>query len=211
MAYSYPVQSDVTKCNIWCTEIINIVQKKLKNYFTFDIRLIGSGEKRLVTQNGDGCFDLDYNLIIKKDKCGLLNEPNEIKKLFTRAFSDILKKKVRGITHSCDSSSVVTNEIIIDDKLVFKFDVAIIVEGDDDCYYKLVNNKYNASCIWNKVPESQGYMDRYNIIKEEGLFSDFKEEYLRLKNIHLSKQDGVKSFSIFLETLNNIEQRYGTR
>ena len=28
--------------------------------------------------------------------------------------------------------------------------------------------------------------------------------YLDLKNMHLSKQDGVKSFSIFLETLNEV-------
>ena len=54
-------------------------------------------------------------------------------------------------------------------------------------------------------------MERYNLVKNNGKFSEFKKEYLRLKNLHLSRQDGIKSFSIFLETLNNIEQKYGTR
>ena len=141
MAYSYPIQNEVTQCNIWCTKIINLVQEELNKYFTFDFRLIGSGEKRLVTADGDKCFDLDYNLILKKDKKDLLGDPKRIKLLFVNAFSKILKANVKGYTHSCDSTSIVTNKIIIEDKLVFKFDVAIIVQGDDDCYYKLINNK----------------------------------------------------------------------
>ena len=207
MAYYYPTQNEVTQCNKWCTAIIKQVQKRLSDYFTFDIRLIGSGEKRLVTANADECFDLDYNLILKKDKADLLDNPEKIKKLFVDAFSSILKKSVDGYTHSCDSSSVVKNKIIIENKLAFEFDVAIIVQGDDDCYYKLINNKKNNSYIWNKVPDSKNYMERYNTIKKNVGIVPFKKEYLRLKNLHLSKQDGVKSFSIFLEALNNIEQK----
>ena len=38
------------------------------------------------------------------------------------------------------------------------------------------------------------------------LFPQFKERYLELKNMHLRQQDDVKSFSIFLETLNEFYQ-----
>ena len=48
MAYRYPPQREVTKLNKWCLDIIHEVQYDLKDYFTFDIKLIGSGEKRLV-------------------------------------------------------------------------------------------------------------------------------------------------------------------
>ena len=39
-------------------------------------------------------------------------------------------------------------------------------------------------------------------IKENGEWDNFKDRYLELKNMHLRRGDGVKSFSIFLEALN---------
>ena len=82
MAYTYAKQRDVTELNKWCLDIIHNVQRDLKEYFTFDIRLVGSGEKRLVTMDSNGLFDLDYNLIIQRDKQDLINNPKTIKNLF---------------------------------------------------------------------------------------------------------------------------------
>lgn len=74
MPYIFPPQKETTELNKWCLSIIHNVQRLLKDYFTFDIRLIGSGEKRLVTQNENECFDLDYNLIIQRDKQDLIGK-----------------------------------------------------------------------------------------------------------------------------------------
>lgn len=84
MAYKFAKQSEVKELESWCMDILHAVQEEVRDYFTFDIRLIGSGDKRLVTQNSDESFDLDYNIILQRDKKGLLNNPKQIKdKLLT--------------------------------------------------------------------------------------------------------------------------------
>ena len=62
-----------------CEEIIKAVQVELKDFFTFQFKLIGSGEKQLITENReDGNFDLDYNLILQRDKMNLINKTLEM-------------------------------------------------------------------------------------------------------------------------------------
>lgn len=205
MPYTYAKQRDVTELNKWCLDIIHNVQYDLKDYFTFDIQLVGSGEKRLVTMDSNGLFDLDYNLIIQRDKQDLINNPKTIKNLFINAFKKELDEVVEGFNHVCDSTSVVKNKIIYGNRLQFKFDVAIMVKADNDSYYKLINDKTSNNYIWNQAKDSKNYMERFLAIKHAGLFEQFKDRYLELKNIHSRRGDDVQSFSIFLETLNDFE------
>ena len=53
MAYRFANQSEVKELTACCMKILYAVQDEVSDYFTFDIRLIGSGDKRLVTQNSD--------------------------------------------------------------------------------------------------------------------------------------------------------------
>lgn len=205
MLYTYAKQKDVTELNKWCLDIIHNVQYDLKDYFTFDIRLVGSGEKRLVTMDSNGLFDLDYNLIIQRDKQDLINDPKTIKNLFINAFKQELNEVVKGFNHVCDSTSVVKNKIIYGDRLQFNFDVAIMAKADNDSYYKLVNDHRTGNYIWNQVRDSKNYMERFLAVKHAGLFNRFKDRYLELKNFHSKRGDDVQSFSIFLETLNDFE------
>lgn len=202
MAYKFAKQSEVKELEAWCMEILHAVQDEVRDYFTFDIRLIGSGDKRLVTQNSDESFDLDYNIILQKDKKGLLDNPKQIKDIFVSRFNRVLKNCVSDYTHVSDSTSVITAKLIRNNKLRFSFDVAIIVEGDDGYFYRLTNDKNTGRYIWNQVKQSANYFERFKAVKEKGYWVKFKQRYLELKNMHLRRQDGVKSFSVFLETLN---------
>ena len=202
MAYRFANQSEVKELTACCMKILYAVQDEVSVYFTFDIRLIGSGDKRLVTQNSDESFDLDYNIILQKDKKGLLDNPKQIKDIFVARFNKVLKQCVSGYIHVSDSTSVVTVKIIRNNRLEFSFDVAIIVEGDDGYFYRLTHDKRTDRYIWNQVKQSANYFERFKAVKENGDWMEFKRRYLELKNMHLRRQDGVKSFSIFLETLN---------
>ena len=204
MAYKYAEQRAVTDLNKWCMNILHDVQKEVADYFTFDIRLIGSGDKRLVTQNAEDSFDLDYNIILQKDKKGLLDNPKQIKDIFIARFNKVLNRYIDNCYHTSDSTSVITIKNIQKGELLFSFDVAIIVEGNDGYFYRLTNDKNFNRYIWNRVKNSADYFEKFQRIKEEGLWLKFKNRYLEVKNWHLSRQDGVKSFSIFLETLNEV-------
>lgn len=162
MAYKFAKQSEVKELESWCMDILHAVQEEVRDYFTFDIRLIGSGDKRLVTQNSDESFDLDYNIILQRDKKGLLNNPKQIKDIFVSRFNKILKECVSDYTHTCDSTSVITVKLIRNNKLHFSFDVAIVVEGDDGLFYRLINDKSTGRYIWNQV-------NKFDIANEDTL------------------------------------------
>ena len=200
--YKFAKQKDVRALTKWCDGIINEVQKEVKEYVTFSFNLIGSGGKKLVTQNGDEAFDLDYNLIIQKDKNGLIDDPKRLKDIIRHAFDDVLRENVEGFSGAGDSTSVLKVSITDGEKRVFSFDVAIYVEADNGYVYRLIHDKNTDRYIWNQVPKSKNYEDKIQAIKENGEWDNFKDRYLELKNMHLRRGDGVKSFSIFLEALN---------
>lgn len=205
MAYRFAKQSEVKEVNEWCRNILLEVQEDVNEYFTFDFRLIGSGEKRLVTQNSDNAFDLDYNIILQKDKKGLIDNPKRIKDIFLHSFNSILKKYVKKYIRVSDSKSVITIKLINNKSIEFSFDVAIMVEGDDGRFYRLMNDKNTGEYIWNQVEKSKNYFARFKNVKMRGKWVSFKKRYLELKNMHLKNQDKIKSFSVFLETLNEFE------
>lgn len=200
--FNFAKQKDVRALTKWCDGIINEVQNEVKEYVTFSFNLIGSGGKRLVTQNGDEPFDLDYNLIIQKDKQGLIDDPKRLKNIIRNAFDKVLRENVRGYNGAKDSKSVITITFADGVKRTFSFDVAIYVEADNGYMYRLINDKNSGRYIWNQVPKSKNYEDKMQAIKENGEWEDFKERYLELKNMHLRRRDDIKSFSIFLEALN---------
>lgn len=202
MSYHFAKIDDVKQLDCWCRSVLLDVQSEVKEYFTFDFRLIGSGERRLVTQNSKEAFDLDYNVILQKDKKGLLDNPKKIKDIFVDGFNKILSGQVEGYSHVCDSTSVVTIKIIHNNTINFSFDVAIVIEADDGYFYKLIHDKNSDRYIWNRIQNSKNYLARFKEIKKQGHWLDFKNRYLELKNMHLNNGDKIKSFSVFLETLN---------
>lgn len=200
--YRFANQQEVKGLTKRCEEIIKEVQVELKEYFTFSFNLIGSGGKKLVTQNAEEAFDLDYNLILQKDKQGLIDNPQRIKDIIRGAFDRVLKENVKNYKGSSDSTSVITASIVDNHRRTFSFDVAIYVEGDNGYLYRLIHDKKSQRYIWNQVPKSRDYEYKLQEIKEDGKWQDFKDRYLELKNMHLRRNDNIKSFSIFLETLN---------
>ena len=204
--YRFANQQDVKELAKWCEEIIKEVQKEVKEYLTFSFNLIGSGGKRLVTQNAEEAFDLDYNLVIQKDKQGLIDDPKRLKNIVRNAFDVVLRESVDGYNGAKDSKAVITITFSDGVKRTFSFDVAIYVEADNGYMYKLINDKNTGRYIWNQLTKSKKYEEKMQAIKENGEWENFKYTYLELKNKYLRSGNNVKSFSVFLEALNKFYQ-----
>lgn len=203
--YIYVSKEERDSLSKACEEIIHSVQKIVKEYFTFEYRLIGSGEKRLITRNGkDGPFDLDYNFILKKDKQELSSYPEKIKNIFINAFNEVNHELT--FEYASNSTSVITSKLVLGRKLEFSFDVAIMIEGNNGNLYKLIFDKISGRYLWNEVRKTKNYSTKFKRIKEEGYWEDFKERYLDKKNLHLKRNEEIPSFSVFLETLNEYFQ-----
>lgn len=198
--YHFVDQKICKTLRIKCEEILKAVQKELAGYFTFQFLLIGSGERRLVTQNEEGIFDLDYNLILMKDKKGLIDNPKRIKELFLNAFNKAYPK-----LSFQNSTSVITSCLRLGDVL-FSFDCAIVCEGNNGNLYKIVFDKPDRY-IWNEVRHTKDFNARYRYLLSENEFPNIRDLYLKKKNQHLRQNDGVQSFSILVETVNEIMQR----
>lgn len=189
-----------------CETIIKNVQTSwLKDYFTFQFNLIGSGSNNLITQNGDdGEYDLDYNFILQKDKQGLINDPKKIKELFILSFNKANPNL--GFKPAENSTSVITSKLIYGNRFRFSFDVAILCEGNDGNYLKIVQNKSNNQYYWNEVPHSRNYQTTIKLIKKKGKWNELRIRYLELKNLFLSRGEDIASFSILIQALNEIKQ-----
>lgn len=191
---------------VYCEEAILALQNELKDYFTFSFKLIGSGDTRLMMINGkDNSIDLDYNLVIQRDKRQLIGDPGRIKHLFMKELKDYFGKDVKV----SDSTQVITCNVGKMCGYKFSFDIAIIVDGNDGYMYKIVNDKNTTPTryIWNKIPKSKDYEYKFTALKRMGYWEDIKKLYKAKKNNYLKRQSDIASFSILIETVNEIIQK----
>lgn len=212
MAYQFATKKDVQAANKWCRSVLIDVQNLARDWFTFDFRLIGSGGKHLVTYNEGQPFDLDYNIIIQKDKQHLIQQPDQIKDIFFKAFQKAFGNGIEAFNPSSytkinNSKSVITVKNIEYGNLAFSFDVAILRQHPNGYLEKIIFDKKNNRYIWNQVKDSKDLNDKVLLVKQRLGWNAVRERYLDLKNDSLSNNDETKSFSIFIQVINEFYQK----
>ena len=202
--YKYVSKKEIRYIREYCEEIIKKIQKsKLKDFLTFSFYLIGSGKTNLITINGDnGTYDLDYNLILQKDKADLFSKPQKIKELFSKEFDK--ERNNFNIKKIENSSSVIT--LKFKDKKA-NVDIAILRKNNNGNYSKIIYDKNKNRYIWNEIKCSKNYQDNINLIKQQMCWNEVRDRYLFKKNSYLRQNKNISSFSILLETINEVMQR----
>ena len=212
MEYEYVKKSEYRPVREELEEIINRVHEYMRKEHktTFQHRLIGSGKRHLITRvkNGNSGFDFDYNLIVAAP-IDFKWKPKILKLQFMNAF----EKALQGTkySHPKDSTSAITIKVVDkkNSKILHSCDFAIIYYDENvesNGYYCLKNlksqNRYafeyrNLSYnIDGKLDEILCYSDGWEVIKEE---------YLKLKCSN--KDENKRSFSLYLEAINNVYNR----
>ena len=195
-----------------CAEILTKVCKMLKDEKNIiaQFTLIGSGARNLVTRNGNGYFDLDYNLEIIKAPDEYWDNPRKLKET-VRVYLD----RASGVMHFSESqNSTVALTVLLfsfNENVAFKFDVALIRRNRNGALCRLVNNKlwsFNGTqgqYVWNEVRDSHNVKEKAYKIKKAGKWILVRERYVEMKNDYLSKQDiDHPSFIVYIETVNEI-------
>ena len=202
--YKYVSKKEIRYIREYCEEIIKKIQKsKLKDFLTFSFYLIGSGKTNLITINGDnGTYDLDYNLILQKDKEDLFSKPQKIKELFSKEFDK--ERNNFNIKKIENSSSVIT--LKFKDKKA-NVDIAILRKNNNGNYSKIIYDKNKNRYIWNEIKCSKNYQDNINLIRQQMCWNEVSDRYLFKKNSYLRQNKNISSFSILLETINEVMQR----
>lgn len=199
-------------CSATLKQVRSILREKgITSQFT----LVGSGARNMVTRDGNGPFDLDYNLEIIKALDEYWNDLHHLKDAVRVALNKAVG--IRGcFSKSQDSTSCLTTLLHFDDEpsVKFSFDVAIVAKNSKGTLCRLLQNKNglgigNDQYIWNEVPDSHDVAQKVKQIKSKGLWLEVRERYVDLKNMYLSCQDkNHPSFIVYVEAVNQVYNKY---
>lgn len=212
------VESKIVKpYKIFCSDTLNQLKNILRNDYDIEckFRLIWSGSKDIVTQNGNEPFDLDYNLYITRFPHNF--DPNTSDKM--KWLKDTIRNELNellgdeGFRDAQDSTSVLTARRFLTrapQKKLFSFDVAILAKNTDGEYCRLIHEKRDFERFyWNQVPSSHNIYDKADELKQYDRWEDIVDKYLELKNMYLCRMDyNHPSFIVFVEAVNQVYQEF---
>ena len=212
MAYEFVCESEAKRYRSDCSNVLKETCELLKEKgISAQFSLVGSGARNMITRNGDGPYDLDYNLLVMK-------ADNEYRdpRLLKDTIRNALNKAVGGkfFSDAQDSTSCLTALLHFKDtpNVEFSFDVAIIKKNPNGNYMRLVHNKPWNRYTWNEVPNSHQVKDKADKLKKTGVWQEVRDRYREKKNMYLSWQDhNHPSFVVYVEAVNEIYSRYFNR
>lgn len=211
--YKYIEESVIKPYRGYCSNVLSELRDNLNEHYDIitQFSLVGSGSdsRNMVTANGNGPFDLDYNLQI-------IRMPNknwdDLKSL-----KDTVRNELNKIVHDTffsdgkDSKSVITSLLHFQEtpRVEFSFDIAILAKNKNGNWCRLIHDKSSQSQFtWNEVPTSHDVKDKAQILKANHLWNEVRECYLNLKNNYLQNNDtNHPSFIVYVEAVNQVYQR----
>ena len=218
MAYEFVYESEAKRYRSDCSDVLKKTCELLKEKgISAQFSLIGSGARNMITRNGDGPYDLDYNLSIMRAEERYWSDLRLLKETVRNALNWAERREF--FSDAQDSTSCLTALLHFKDtpNVEFSFDVAITTKNKNGNYMRLIHNK-NVYALgldqytWNEVPNSHQVKDKADEIKEEGLWQEVRDRYLEKKNMYLSRQDrNHPSFVVYVEAVNEVYNRYFNR
>lgn len=200
----------VSKMRNLCGEIMKNLCHILKEDYDMGaiFYLVGSGARNLIMQNNNEPVDLDYNLEIIR--CEDFEDCRYIKECVRKAFNKALN--LNELNDCEDSTSSLTSKLIhftSGNDTKFRMDVCITVRDKDDNYYRLVHKKtgfvLDDRYFWNIAPNSKRINEMVDYIKKSGKWMLVRQQYEKIKNMHLIHNDyNHPSFICYVESVNNV-------
>ena len=218
MAYEFVRESEAKRYRSDCSDVLKETCELLKEKgISAQFSLIGSGARNMITRNGKGPYDLDYNLLIMKAEERYWNDLRLLKETVRNALNRAERREF--FSDAQDSTSCLTALLHFKDtpNVEFSFDVAITTKNKNGNYMRLIHNK-NVYALgldqytWNEVPNSHQVKDRADKLKKAGLWQKVRDRYLEKKNMYLFRQDhNHPSFVVYVDAVNEVYNRYFNR
>ncbi len=211
MSYILVNASEYARYKSDCSAVLKNTCHLLKGKgISAQFTLVGSGARGLVTRNGNGPFDLDYNLEIIKAPKEYWNDLRMLKDTVRVALDN--SEGFQCFSESNDSTSCLTAILHFNDspEFEFSFDVALTTRNEKGNLMRLIHNKniwgfgYD-QYVWNEIPNSHNIKEKADILKKNNMWLDVRERYLVKKNMYLSRNDhDHPSFIVYVETINEL-------
>lgn len=177
---------------------------------TFDCRLVGSAKRHLVIPHHNKGFDLDFQIIIHKNKQELREK--QLKQLFMGLLNPLVTAE--GFEHCEDSTSSITIKMIDKNQSKIKvgYDIVIIrnktvnkvVQTEILRHYKEVRSERWA---FEQLPDMMiDASKQLTQISGTDMWQDLRERYYDKKT---KNTDGKKSFQLLHEAVNETLKEFG--
>ncbi len=208
--YEFVTDAEISEYRSYCSGILTELRDELYEYdINTQFILVGSGARNMVMRNGDGPFDLDYNLRIIDMPEDYWDNPGKLKNLVRNTLNRIVRNT--WFSDGKDSTSVITALLRSGSNVLFKFDIAIIGDNGNGNLCRLIHDKrsWPERFFWNEVPNSHNVRNKATAIKDAGKWLEVREKYRELKNLYLKRHDdNHPSFICYIEAVNEIHQKY---
>ena len=203
-------------------DTVNRLVQRINNDGFMSVRseLVGSGRRKLITQNASEPVDIDYNLVIEwcdQNKFGSY-DGRRIKEYVKSVFDSVLQGKKEE--PSDDSTSCLSSKKYYfndcKNKTEFGIDLAILKEDSFGNLHRLIHQKTGFvsydQWFWNQVPNSREIFSRAEAIRQKGLWGKVERAYLDKKNMYLTRNDfNHPSFICFVEAVNEVDYSLKSR
>lgn len=204
--YHYVESKDYKPYHFFISDKLNRVKQQIlkEHQIETTVDSVGSLYKKLVTQNNSLPFDLDYNLVFENRLITQLN-PKPLKDYVMEHLDDMIAEEYEDWKYCQDSKAAITIRRVVDGRLDFSADIAILARNSNGQYCRLLHDKQRQKYDWAPVPNSEKVYERFRKLKNYGYCEDIRELYLKKKNHYLSIQDKEHpSFVVFVETIKEV-------
>lgn len=204
--YHYVESKDYKPYHFFISDKLNRIKQQIlkKHQIETTVDSVGSLYKKLVTQNNSLPFDLDYNLVIENRLITQLN-PKPLKDYVMEHLDDMIAEEYEDWKYCQDSKAAITIRRVVNGRLDFSADIAILAKNSNGQYCRLLHDKQRQKYDWAPMSNSEKVYERFRKLKNYGYWEDIQELYLKKKNYYLSIQDKEHpSFVVFVETIKEV-------
>lgn len=209
MNFKYVTKNEWKETRKALVELIQEVQRKVKPYFSFAYRFVGSSSRNMITRQVDGNigFDFDCNIELPIDEPEFTAK--QYKQIFIQSLNEVCKKY--HYDYAEDSSRVVTIKVKDrkNKKVLHSCDFCIVHYYEEDDYWFeefIFFNKKKRNYEWRQQSSEYDLEDKIDEIKENDLWQELRDTYLRRKN--KNRDPNKKSRALFAEAVNEVYNRF---
>lgn len=189
--------------------LLDEIHDGLKEFYRFDLRLVGSAAWNTIIKDNDNWWDLDYQILLtKKSKEYKLNELSKATDIKNTFFNYVNEKYKDNATYTVQNSTTALTIINNDSK--WSVDIVIIKVLPENNLIIRRNNKDGSGkneFTWNELKKRNEAYDKFNKLSNEEKMDLIENHILPRKYDEKQKSEDdetkLSSCQVFVEEVNN--------
>lgn len=196
-------------------KLLPLVRKYLRQDFgkkkwTFNEFIVGSTKRNLILVENEG-FDMDYQLRFDRMPEKYKADAKEMKELFRGYFDRAIRESRLPLTCCEDSTHVLTIKKILNDKVQYSYDIALLRLDSAGQFIILKNEKKKRDDDYHyvQIPSCENFSKKYKKVRTPQAWALLREIYKSKKEKYqnVCNDDRPASFTLLGQAVNEVMQK----